>query len=38
MSFLFVFNSGLEQTLHQEWPVNAEVDLDDMEQNEGIYC
>ncbi|KXJ11036.1 DPH4 homolog [Exaiptasia diaphana] len=29
------YDKGLrEETLLQEWPVNAEVDLDDMEQNE----
>jgi len=26
---------NLEQGLSQEWPVSAEVDLDDMEYNEG---
>ncbi|KAK3749485.1 hypothetical protein QZH41_013454 [Actinostola sp. cb2023] len=30
------YDKGLrEQSLLQEWPVNAEVDLDDMELNEG---
>lgn len=37
MFFSFPFNSSwhLEQCLSQDWPVSAEVDLDDMEFHEG---
>lgn len=37
MLFSFPFNSSwhLEQCLSQDWPVSAEVDLDDMEFHEG---
>lgn len=37
MLFSFPFNSSwhLEHCLSQDWPVSAEVDLDDMEFHEG---